>query len=453
VRTLVEQAKAVADGSVSPTELVRVALEGIERVEPATNAFTHVRPDDAYDRAAELEGREPSGPLFGVPVAIKELYDIAGLRTTGCCAAFEDRMATAHSAVVERLREAGAIVIAKTNQHEMACGATNLLSSFGPTRNPWDTRRITGGSSGGSAAAVAAGVVAMAMGSDTGGSVRIPSSFCGVTGLKTTHGAVSLRGAMPLVPSLDTAGPLAASAADCALVFNVLCGFDPADPWSAEPHPIAERPLRGARIGILQRFMAWAHPETIAGVTACAGELESLGAIVEEIDGPDPDEAWEAVGPVFVTEFASCYPDLGDDERAHPEVRALIAAGASIPGTVYAQGLRACRVFGRRFEAALADADVLLAPSTPYPAPRADATEVRLDGKTLDVHSGGPAHLTMPVNVAGLPAVAFPVGFSAEGLPLGAQLIGPAWSEPQLCAMVDAYQEATVWHLRQPQLG
>lgn len=451
MRTLTEHAAAVAAREVSPVELVEKALKDLEHVETVTNAFTHVLPDQALARAKELEAIDPIGPLHGVPVAVKELYDVQGLPTTGCCAALDGRVPQSDSAVVERLRAAGAIVMTKTNQHEMACGATNLLSSFGPVRNPWDLERIPGGSSGGSAAAVAAGVVAMAMGSDTGGSVRIPSSFCGVTGLKSTHGAVSLLGAMPCVPSLDTAGPLAASARDCALVFEVISGFDSTDLWSRpRPAQADTRPVAGMRIAILRRFCALAHPEMRRGVEEAGRVLESLGAIVEEIDGPDPDEAWEAGGPIFATEFAASYPELAEDNRASREVRSLLKAGNRVRGTVYAKSIAAGRAASRRFDAAFSAADVLLAPTTPYPAPRAETEEVDIGGRTIDVRSGGPARLTMPINIAGLPALALPVGFSSENLPLGGQLIGPQWSEAQLCAVGAAVQEATDWHLRTP---
>lgn len=441
----------MASGDSSPVELVEAALSELERVEITTNAFTHVLADHAVDEARRRAASPPVGTLHGVPVVVKELFDIVGTPTTGCCAAFEGRIALTDSAVVHRLRTAGAIIIAKSNQHEMACGATNLLSSFGPVRNPWDGTRIAGGSSGGSAAAVAGGVVSVALGSDTGGSVRIPASFCGVTALKTTHGAVSLRGAMPLVPTLDTAGPIGTCAEDCRVVLEAIAGYDPADVWSRRRRPWeVVAGLEGQRISILQRFQALASSEVRSAVTDAARTFEALGAVVDEIDEPDPDEAWDVVGPVFVTEFAAHYPELANDERAHPEVRALVEEGTRVSGTHYARSIEACRVARRRFDAALGRADFLLAPTTPFSAPRADETEVDIGGRTVDVRSGGPARLTMPINVAGLPAVSLPVGFSSDGMPVGAQLIGPSWSEPALCEVASRFQEATDWHRRRP---
>lgn len=454
METLIDQALAVAARRVSPVELVENSLALLETVETATNAFTHIVADQAIDDARRVEGAPVVGPLHGVPIAIKELYDVEGLSTTGCCAAFEDRVAPTDSAVVAKLRAAGAIVIAKTNQHEMACGATTLVSSFGPVRNPWDPSRIAGGSSSGSAVAVAAGVVTMAMGSDTGGSIRIPSSMCGTTGLKTTHGSVSLRGAMPCVPPLDSGGPLATSARDCIVVYDVISGFDPANVWSRRSAELADRgEVSGVRIAILDAFSRLATKDMRAAVEGAARVFEELGSHIDVVPSPDPSEAWEAVGPIFAAGFAAEYPDLAKDERAHPEVRSLVEGGNAISGTLYAKSIEAARAANRKLSAALEEADFLLAPATPYPAPRSDEVEVDVGGRRIDVRSGGPARLTVPVNLAGLPALSFPVGYSDNGLPLGAQLIGTHWTERQLCEIVAAYQDATEWHTRRPAIS
>lgn len=449
--TLTEQAAAVARGEVSPVELTRAAVEAAERAQPRLNAFSTMLFERALERASALEGSAPSGPLHGVPIAIKDLYDIAGVETTGCCKAYEGRIASTNSAVVDALESAGAIIVAKTNQHELACGATTQISSAGPCFNPWGEGRIPGGSSGGSGAAVAAGVVAMAMGSDTGGSIRIPSSFCGVTGLKPTHGAVSLRGAMPMCPSLDTAGPLARSAGDCALVHRIVAGADGEYLWSRAGAPLPEvTSLEGVKIAIPRSFLALVHPETKGGCDGAAKTFESLGARVDLIDGPDLDRTLQAF-LVCLAEVVHCYRDLWDSDRISPELAQLIATGRQLTAADAFGGRERAIEAKRDFARRLTDTDALLAPCTAYPAPRASDHEVALDGdKTLDVHRGGPARLTLPVNVVGLPAVAFPVGFSSEGLPIGAQLIGPAWSEVRLCSMVSAFQQATDFHLRSP---
>ncbi len=451
MRTLTEQAAAVASGEISPVELVEQALQNIARVQPVLNAFTHVLADDAIARAKALEGAPSVGPLHGVPIAVKDLYDVAGVRTTGCCAAYDDRqVATEDSVVTAKLRAAGAIVVAKTNQHELACGATTLVSSYGPVLNPWDTARIPGGSSGGSAAAVAAGVVAMAMGSDTGGSIRIPSSFCGVTGLKPTHGSVSLRGAMPMCPTLDTAGPLARSALDCALVHSIIAGYDAEYLWSRAGTPI-ERPnsLHGLRLGIPRSYFELVHPETRVGIELAAQTLASLGMTVVDVAGPDIANAFGTFA-TRLAEVAHCYRDLWDNDKITPNLAAYITVGRNLSAPDAFAGRELELEVRREFATAFEDADVLLAPCTVFPAPRIDDIEITVEGGTVDVHGGGCARNTLPVNVAGLPALALPIGFSSMGTPIGGQLIGREWSEAVLCSVGAAYQDATDWHLRTP---
>src|SRR5258708_24155593 len=235
--TLISTAAAVAERAVSPVELVDAAIAAAAKLQDSCNAFTQMMFDEARERAVQLADLDPIGPLHGVPIAVKDLYDVAGYQTTGCCAAYLDRPpAVEDSAVATRLRGAGAIFIGKTNQHELACGATSQVSCFGPVLNPHDPTRIPGGSSGGSAAAVAARVVIMAMGSDTGGSIREPAAMCGVTGLKPTHGSVSLRGAMPMIPAFDSGGPLAGAGGDCTEGPRLVARYDDGGP-DAPPRP------------------------------------------------------------------------------------------------------------------------------------------------------------------------------------------------------------------------
>lgn len=451
MRTLAEQAEAVARKDVSALELVEACLSRIGEVEAAFNAFTVVRADDAIERAHTLDAMEPTGPLHGVPVAVKDLFDVRGIATSGCCEAYLDRVARRDSAVVEALRAAGAVIVAKTNMHELAFGTTTQVSCFGGVRNPWDPKRVPGGSSGGSGVAVAAGAVAMAMGSDTGGSIRIPASLCGVTGLKPTHGAVSLRGALPMTPSFDTAGPIALTARDCLTVHQVIEGFDPDDPYSRTSVP-ADPPdsLRGVRIALPRAFQRTLHPETMAALTATAAQLEELGAVLDEVEGPDPDGLRDAVGALLVGEFAHHYRDLWDDERVSPPIRALLDLGRAVTAADYVASREAALRARRDFEWALTAADALLAPATPYPAPLIDQETVEVGETTASVEAGSLALCTLPVNAAGLPSVAFPVGLSSEGLPLGAQLIGRPWSEAFLCQLVATYQDATEHHLARP---
>jgi aspartyl-tRNA(Asn)/glutamyl-tRNA(Gln) amidotransferase subunit A len=417
---------------------VEASLQAIDEVQPRLNAFTSVLADEALARAHELDGQDPVGPLHGLPVVIKDCFDIAGVPTTGACGAYEGRMATEDSDVVAALRAAGAVIVAKTNQHELGGGATGLVSVYGPVFNPWGEGRIAGGSSSGSAVAVATGVVTLAIGSDTGGSIRIPSSFCGITGLKPTLGRISLRGVMPMSPSFDTAGPMAPTAAECAVAFRVLSagGFVPSRP---------ARPVQGLRIGLPSPFFERIHPETRAATEAAAVTLEKLGAVVEPLDGPGIDEGWLGFRHVWA-DMAHLHAGIVGDERISPDVTSLIDVGLQLSGTDYAASMARSRAMRHDFEAALRRVDALLTPCTPYPAPRATDIEVQVEGGVLDVHRGATSRLTVPVNEAGLPSLAFPVGRSTEGLPIGAQLIGAPYDEDTLLAVVEAFQSATPHH-------
>jgi len=421
---------------------VEASLQAIEDAQPRLNAFTSVLAEEALARAHELDGQEPVGPLHGLPVVIKDLFDVAGVPTTGACGAYAGRVAAVDSDVVAALRAAGAVVVAKTNQHELGAGATGLVSACGPVWNPWGQGRIAGGSSSGSAAAVAAGVVTLAIGSDTGGSIRMPSSFCGITGLKPTHGRVSLRGAMPMSPGYDSGGPMADTAAQCAVAFRVLSagGLVPSRP---------ARGVQGLRVGLPAPFFQSLHPETRAATEAAAVTLEKLGAVVEPLDGPGLDEGWLGFHHVWA-DLAHLHAGIVGDDRISPEVASLIDSGVQLSGTGYAASMARARAMRQEFEMALRRVDVLLTPCTPYPAPRAADDEVPVEGGVLDVHRGSPSRLTVPVNEAGLPSIAFPVGCSQEGLPIGAQLIGAPYDEETLLAVVDAFQAATPHHELRP---
>lgn len=439
VETLLEQVAAVRARKVSPVDLVQRSLEAVERVEDSTNAFTTVLPDDAMERAKSLEREGPMGPLHGVPVAVKDLYDIAGVVTTGCCAAYHDRYAQEDSAVVERLRAAGAIVVAKTNMHELAFGPTSQLSCFGAVRSPWDPARIPGGSSGGSGAAVATRAVMMAMGSDTGGSIRIPASLCGITGLKPTHGGVSLRGAMPMTASFDTGGPLAVSAEDCIAVHRVLAGSDTGYPYSRQGAQAEAKPVAELRIGILRNWFGQAEDHVRDAVLDASRVFGDLGATIEEVDGLVPTGMRGELGAVLTGEFADHYRDLWDNPLVSPPIRSMMDAGRGFLATDYARGrelaLETHMAFIRDFERF----DLLLSPATPCTAGLAQDSDPIADAVSLTL-------FTMPVNAAGLPAIVFPVAW--EALPIAAQLIGPPWSEELLAATAAAYQRETHHHLR-----
>lgn len=446
---LVEQARAVAAGQRSSEELVEAALRAAEALQPALNAFTMLFADPALAQAraadAALRSGTPPGLLHGVPVAVKDLFDVAGRVTSGCCRAYADRPpASADAPAVAALRRAGAVVIGKTNMHELAFGATNTVSSYGPANNPWDPERMPGGSSGGSAAAVAARIVPLALGSDTGGSVRIPSSFCGIGGLKTTHGLIPLDGVLPMSPSLDTVGPIAADAEDLALALAVLTGGDLA--------AVPGSPVAGLRLGVPTEFFFEAvDDEVAAAVSAAVEALAGSGARVRDIPSPWAREAHEAWTPVALAEFARCHRTLLEREDAvHPSIHALMRAGAGISDAEYEAARErmdhARAAFARSFD----DLDVLVAPAIPVAAPRHRDETVRAGGTELPVHLGAPSTLTRAISTPGAPALALPCGTTASGLPVGMQLVGPRGSEAFLLNVGRAYQAMTGWHTRVP---
>lgn len=422
------------DVVASCRERIEAAVTAVETAQRDTNAFTTVRVEEALAEAAALDRRGTSerGTLHGVPVAVKDLFDVAGLPTTGGCAAYRDAVATADSAVASVLRAAGAVIVAKTNQHELGAGATGLVSCFGPVVNPHHHDHIAGGSSSGSAAAVATGAVPLAIGSDTGGSIRIPASFCGITGLRPTPGRVSLAGAQSMSPGYDTAGPMAATADLCAVAFAVLTGAHPLQ----EPTPDA---IVGLRIGLPRPYFELLHPETRRAVETAAATFEVLGGHVDWVDQPDIDPDFEGFRHVWA-DLAHHHRDLWNNAAVSDEVAALIDLGRRTTGLDYARSRAQAHRARQRFTDALRNVDVLLTPTTPYAAPRADQEEVAVTGGTLDVRRGAPSRLTVPVNEAALPAVAFPVGTTLDGLPIGAQLIGRAFSDERLLQIVAAYQ-------------
>jgi aspartyl-tRNA(Asn)/glutamyl-tRNA(Gln) amidotransferase subunit A len=424
----------IAGTEWSCRERIEAAIAAVEDAQRRCNAFTAIDAERALRDASALDALAPSERrlLHGVPVVLKDLFDVTGLPTTGGCGAYAGHSARADSAVAERLRSAGAVIVAKTNQHELGAGATGLISAHGPVVNPIEPARIAGGSSSGSAAAVAAGAVSLAVGTDTGGSVRIPASFCGVVGLRPTPGRISLAGAQALSPGYDTAGPLAATARDCATAFAVL---------ARDTRPVAPlADLTGIRIGLPEPYFELVHPETRDAVEAAAARFESLGAAVDWISQPDIDTDFAG--------FAHVWADLAHHHRrvwGHPaisdEVAALMHSGRQLTGLEYAASRAAADRCREQFAAAFELVDALLTPTTPYPAPRADEEEVRVAGGVLDVHRGAPSRLTVPVNEAGLPAMAFPVGATPGGLPLGAQLIGRAFADEALLAMAAVHEQ------------
>jgi aspartyl-tRNA(Asn)/glutamyl-tRNA(Gln) amidotransferase subunit A len=438
--TAAEMARAVRDREVSPVELVEDAVRRAEVWQPVVNAFSQLHGDRAVEDARALGNSR--GPLHGVPVVVKDLFDVAGWETTGCSEAYRGRVAAADADAVRRLRAAGAVIVGKTNQHELAAGATNQVSACGPSWNPWDPSRMTGGSSGGSAAAVSAGIVPLALGTDTGGSIRIPAAWCGTVGLKTTLGALPLNGVMPLSPSMDAVGPLTLSVRDAALALGVLSATEITSP---RPRALSV----GVPGGI---FDEAAMPEVLAARDAAVEALARFGATVVEGVGElryDP-ETWARLA---WSELFQAHGELLEREGSlHPWTRAFVERGRDEGEAGRKRALREGGAIRIAFDRMLQRVDVLVAAVTPSPALPAEVREVTLgDGRVLDIRGGAISLLTRPVNLAGLPAIAVPAGRDDHGLPLGVQLIGRRGEDPVLLDAAMAIEGSSLYEARLPE--
>jgi aspartyl-tRNA(Asn)/glutamyl-tRNA(Gln) amidotransferase subunit A len=461
-----ELARLVTTKEVSPVEIVRAHLDRIEALDSTLRAFITVCADAALEaaRAAEavLVKGEAVGTLHGVPLGLKDLFETRGIRTTGGSRILADAVSSADATVVQKLRDAGAIVLGKLNMHEFAYGPEGLNDHYGHARNPWDVgvARLAGGSSSGSGVAVAAGLCAGALGSDTGGSIRIPASLCGITGLKPTYGRVSRAGVLPLSWSMDHAGPMARSASDCALLLGAMAGYDPADATtSVLPVPEYTAALtgevQGLRVGLVRPFfLESAAPEVRAAVEQAARTLEQAGARVDEVALPHAEVAAAASAAIVASEalvyHAEWLRGRSDDYQA--DVRQRLRMGAFVSGPDYVRAQQARTLVRRAVDDALATRDVLLAPATPIPAPAVGESTATVNGVRVDVR-GALIRLTRPFNCSGHPACSVPCGFTAGGLPIGMQLVGRPFDEATVLRAADGFQRLTDWHRRRPPLG
>jgi aspartyl-tRNA(Asn)/glutamyl-tRNA(Gln) amidotransferase subunit A len=437
--TIREAAEALRARQFSSVELTTAALARIARLNATLRTFITVTAEAALKQAAradaELAGGRDRGPLHGIPVAVKDLFFTRGVRTTAGSLLYRDFVPGHDAAVVERLERAGAVMMGKTNMHELAYGITSENPHFGAVRNPWNVEHSPGGSSGGSGAAVAAGMVYAAMGSDTGGSIRIPASFCGTVGLKPTYGRVSRYGAFPLAWSLDHMGPLARSVRDAAVVFDAIAGHDRRDAASSR-HPVVDTvpevgcSIRGVRIGFPENFFfERLDADVESSVRGAFARAESLGAVAVPVRLPDM-EAVAAVGRVILLCEASALlePHLHKRGQFGADVLALLDQGRLLAATDYIQAQRLRKKMQREFAAVWREVDCLIAPATPTPAPRVGDHKVRLGGREEDIRILT-TRLLRGFNLLGLPSLGMPCGLSAAGLPVGLQIVGPAMEE------------------------
>ena len=477
--SLQELASALADRRISSVELTRSVLDRIAAGNPRINAFVHVDADGALAAAAAADARiaaGEAGPLTGIPLAHKDVFCTEGMPTTCASKMLANFVSPYDAHVVSQLKKAGTVLVGKTNMDEFAMGSSNENSHFGAARNPWDTSRVPGGSSGGSAAAVADGLIPVATGTDTGGSVRQPASFCGVTGIKPTYGVVSRYGMIAYASSLDQGGVLARSAADCAPVLSAMAGFDPRDSTSlARPAEDFGRDLDGSieglKIGLPREYFGEGMDADVrAAVEAALDTYRSLGAITVDIDLPNSRLAIPAYYVIAPAEASSNlsrfdgvryghraaeYADLAEmycrsrAEGFGAEVKRRILVGTYVLShgyydAYYLQAQKLRRLIADDFRRAFGQCDVIAGPTAP-------TTAYALGAKCDD-----PVQMylgdiyTVAINLAGLPALSLPAGFGDGGLPVGLQLIGDYFAEARLLNAAHRFQQATDWHLARP---
>ncbi len=476
--TLAELARGLDNGDFSSTELTQAYLQRIHALDGQYNSFISVTEEQALAQAKaadEARAAGNAGALCGLPIAHKDLFCTQGVRTSSASKMLDNFISPYDATIVSRLKNAGSVMLGKLNMDEFAMGSSNESSFYGAVRNPWDTDRVPGGSSGGSAAAVAARLTPAATGSDTGGSIRQPAALCGVTGIKPTYGRVSRYGMIAFASSLDQAGPMARTAEDCAITLNAMAGFDPLDSTSAERDTedytsALNQPLAGLKIGLPKEYFSAALDSGVAEqVRNAVAEFEKLGATVKEVSLPNTElciPAYYILAPAEASSNLSRFDgvrygyrcdnpvDLEDlykrsrGEGFGTEVKRRIMVGAYALSAGYydayyrkAQQIR--RMIQQDFVNVLNDVDVIMGPTTPHPA-------FKLGEKNSDPVSMYMEDIfTLSLNLAGLPGISIPCG-QTQGLPVGLQIIGNYFTESKLLNVAHQFQQATDWHKQIP---
>ena len=459
--TLAQAARRIRAGDLSPVELTRAVLDRIERLNPQTNAFITVTADRAMRQAETAEQAVANGttlgPLHGVPVSLKDLIDTAGIPTTAASRVLADRVPSRDASVWQRLSSAGAVLVGKTNLHEFAFGVTNVNPHYGAARNPWGLDRMSGGSSGGSAVSVALSMALGSLGSDTGGSIRIPSALCGTVGLKPTYGRVSVAGVIPLSPSLDHVGPITRTVEDAAIMLEAIAGFDPDDANSVDtPVPRysqeLDRGIRGIRLGVPRNaFFQRIDPDVEAAVEAALIVLEKLGAELVEVDMPNTTDH-EAIFKCIATTEAFDYHEGYLDTKADlysPNVRERMSAGRGILAVDYVRFQRERIALKSEVAEVFETVDLVVLPALPVTAPRIEETAIRWSDRVEPLLSALTRN-TRLANLTGLPAISVPCGFSRANLPIGLQLIGREFEESTVLNAAHAYEQEAGWHEPRP---
>ena len=444
--SLSAQRELIQRKKTDPAELVSECLAQIERLNTTLNAFITVTPPG---EGTPNPGQ--NGFLSGIPIAVKDLIDTKGIRTTYGTKFFKDHVPTEDAFVVKKIKKEGAQIIGKANLHEIALGLTSNNPHYGTCRNPWDITRTPGGSSGGSAVAVATGMALAALGSDTGGSIRVPAALCGVVGLKPTYGRVSLDGMMPLSWNLDHAGPITRSVEDAALMLQIMGGYDEKDPVSAKTLPgdytsHIQDGLQDRKIALaVGSYIEDSDYEVYQSVRAAAYALKTLGASVDEVNTDFLRDAWAANRTILHVDAAAYHQER---LKEHPDwfgddVRERLTVGTKTSANDYALARREQVKARRKLDVLFELYDVLLLPTTPIAAPE-------IEGENALERAAQLTRFTAPFNTTGLPALSIPCGFTSEGLPIGLQIVSRAWNEAGVLRAGYAYQTITDWHTKRP---
>jgi aspartyl-tRNA(Asn)/glutamyl-tRNA(Gln) amidotransferase subunit A len=455
-----EASRLIGRKELAPTELLEAHLARIDKTNGKLNAFVTVMREEAVDTArlaeAEIQNGNHRGPLHGIPIALKDLFNTKGVRTAAGSLVMGDFVPDTDSTVAQRLSEAGAVITGKLQMDEFAMGATSVNPHDGPTRNPWDLERITGGSSGGSATAVAARLCMGAMGSDTGGSIRVPAMFCGIVGLKPTFGLVSRFGVLPVSWSLDTVGPMTRTVQDAALMLNAITGHDPRD-LSTSRRPIEDftatldNGVKGIRVGVLEEaFSAVIEPEVGEILRTAVTVLEDLGAWVDDAS-ISLIERTELSGVIMLAEYAAvhfetyrCHAnEIGD------QARGTIEDGLLVSGVDYVNAHRERARFNRQFAKVWDRFDVLVGPTERITAPTIE------DASHREAYGSASRYPTLsslvaPFNTTGSPSLTVPCGFTSAGMPVGMQVVAQAFEDATVLRIAQAYENATKWHTWRP---
>jgi len=460
----VELSRRIQKKEVSPVEVVEAHLARIETLEPALNSFITLLMEQAMEEARvaerEIQSGRYRGPLHGIPIGVKDLFYVKGVRNTSGSKIFDQFVPDFDSTVALKLKDAGAILLGKLNLHQFAYGTTGENPDYGNMHNPWNLGRITGGSSGGSGSATASGQCTLAMGTDTGGSIRIPSALCGLVGLKPTYGRLSRYGITVLSWSQDHAGPMTRTVEDCALMMNALVGYDPRDPSQANISiPDFTQSLtnhvKGLRVGVPKEFFEDPIDSEVEHFVRRAIELlGELGANIHEVSWPMVHESRAISSTILMAEATAYHRQLMKQHSAQldPKVKLRLQAGLFISAVDYLQAQRARRLFYQESGKLFKKVDLLAGPTVPIPACNIGTEEVQIGTSRIGVIAGL-SQYTRPFNLNGFPAISVPCGFSKDGLPIGLQLAGKPFDEMTVLRAAFAYEQATDWHRRRPMMS